>query len=71
MLKSVFYPAVAMALVLLVIWLIHKTTTKSRKETKRNKKKPPNAYETMPYYFPTEQVDIVKKMKPKRRRKKR
>jgi len=67
----VLYPAVAVTLILSVLWLIHKATAKNRKETKRNKKKSPNAYETMPYYFPTEQVDIVKKMKPKRRRKKR
>jgi hypothetical protein len=40
---------------------------------KRKKKKgtPPSSYETMPHYFPTEQVDIVKKMKPRARRKKR
>jgi len=40
---------------------------------KREKKKgtPPSSYETMPHYFPTEQVDIVKKTKLGRRRKKR
>jgi len=28
-----------------------------------------NSYITMPHYFSTEQVDIVRKMRPKRRRK--
>jgi hypothetical protein len=38
---------------------------------KKPKKKyaPPSAYSTMPYYFPTEQVDNLGKLKPKRRRK--
>ncbi len=45
-----------------------KMTRKAKKKTK--KKQPPSAYVTMPYYFPTEQVDIVRKIKPKRRRKK-
>ncbi|MGD8505560.1 MAG: hypothetical protein PVF15_02725 [Candidatus Bathyarchaeota archaeon] len=39
-----------------------------RKKTKKGT--PPSSYNTMPHYFPTEQVDIVKKIKPKRRRKK-
>jgi len=40
---------------------------------KKEKKKeiPPSSYNTMPHYFPTEQVDIVKKTKPKRRRKRK
>jgi len=41
---------------------------------KRKKKKetPPSSYNTMPHYFPTEQVDIVRKIKVNRlRRKKR
>jgi len=40
---------------------------------KRKKKKgiPPSSYNTMPHYFPTEQVDIVRKIKPKRLRKKK
>lgn len=33
------------------------------------KKTAPSSYSTMPYYFPTEQVDIVKKMKTKRSKK--
>jgi len=38
-----------------------------KKELKKKAKKgiPPSAYLTMPHYFPTEQVDIVKKMKTK------
>ena len=43
-----------------------------KKEKKKNKKgMPPSSYLTMPHYFPTEQIDIVKKIKPKKRRKKR
>ncbi|UCC27966.1 MAG: hypothetical protein JSW29_00470 [Candidatus Bathyarchaeota archaeon] len=42
-----------------------------KKEKKKAKKSSPSSYVTMPHYFPTEQVDIVKKIKPKRRRKKR
>jgi len=34
---------------------------------KAKKKVPPSSYNTMPHYFPTEQVDIVRKMKSKRR----
>jgi len=35
---------------------------------KAKKRTPPSSYNTMPYYFPTEQVDIVKKkIKSKRR----
>ena len=34
---------------------------------KAEKKVPPSSYNTMPHYFPTEQVDIVRKMKSKRR----
>jgi len=40
---------------------------KGRKKAKKGM--PPSSYITMPHYFPTEQVDIVKKIKPKRRRK--
>jgi len=39
------------------------------KKTVRKKKTAPSSYDTMPYYFPTEQVDIVKRIKSKRRRK--
>ncbi|MFB0567170.1 MAG: hypothetical protein ACETVM_01100 [Candidatus Bathyarchaeia archaeon] len=43
-----------------------------KKEKKKSKKRmPPSSYNTMPHYFPTEQIDIVKKIKPKKRRKKR
>lgn len=43
-----------------------------KKEKKKAKRKTsPSSYVTMPHYFPTEQVDIVKKIKPKRRRKKK
>lgn len=42
-----------------------------QKEKKKIKKMPPNSYITMPHCYPTEQIDIVKKMKPKRRGKKK
>jgi len=42
-----------------------------KKEKKKGKGMPPSSYITMPHYFPTEQVDIVKKIKPKRLRKKK
>ena len=38
-----------------------------KKDKKKSKKKPPSSYNTMPHYFPTEQIDIVKKLKPKKR----
>jgi len=43
------------------------------KKLKRKAKKgmTPSSYASMPYYFPTEQVDIVRKIKPKRRAKRR
>jgi hypothetical protein len=46
---------------------------KGRKKEKKKSKKgmPPSSYNTMPHYFPTEQVDIIKKIKAKRIRKKR
>ena len=34
-----------------------------RKKKNREKKSPPRSYDTMPWYFPTEQVDIVRKLK--------
>jgi len=37
----------------------------TKKEKKRGKGIPPSSYNTMPHYFPTEQVDIVKKIKAK------
>jgi hypothetical protein len=43
-----------------------------RKERKKGRKEmPPSSYVTMPHYFPTEQVDIVKKIKRKKQRKKK
>jgi len=42
---------------------------KGKKKTKGGT--PPSSYITMPHYFPTEQVDIVKKIKLQRRRKKK
>ena len=41
------------------------------KKKAKKKRAPPSSYNTMPYYFPTEQVDIVRKMKSKKRRKKK
>jgi len=38
-----------------------------KRRKKAKKKIPPSSYNTMPHYFPTEQVDIVKKMKSKKR----
>jgi len=43
----------------------------TKKEKKKGKGIPPSSYNTMPHYFPTEQVDIVKKIKSKRRIKKK
>jgi len=40
---------------------------KRRKKAKKGM--PPSSYITMPHYFPTEQVDIVKKVKLKKMRK--
>jgi hypothetical protein len=42
-----------------------------RKKEKKKKGMPPSSYNTMPHYFPTEQIDIVKKIKPKKLRKKK
>ena len=46
---------------------------KGRKKEKKKSKKgmPPSSYNTMPHYYPTEKIDIVKKMKSKRKRKKK
>ena len=45
---------------------------KSRKERKKSKRKtPPSSYITMPHYFPAEQVDIVRKTKSKKQRKRK
>jgi len=40
------------------------------KKKAKKKRMPPSSYTTMPHYFPTEQVDIVKKVKLKKRRRK-
>ena len=42
-----------------------------KKKKKAEKGMPPSSYNTMPHYFPTEQIDIVRKMKSKRRKKKK
>ena len=42
-----------------------------KKKKKAKKGMPPSSYVTMPHYYPTEQIDIVKKIKPIKRRKKR
>jgi hypothetical protein len=34
-----------------------------RKKKNREKKSPPSSYDTMPWYYPTEQVDIIRKLK--------
>ncbi|MDH5782640.1 MAG: hypothetical protein OEZ35_03105 [Candidatus Bathyarchaeota archaeon] len=46
---------------------------KGRKKGKKKAKKeiPPSSYNTMSYYYPTEQVAFVKKLKSKRRGKKK
>ena len=46
---------------------------KGRKKEKKKAKETmaPSSYITMPHYYPTEQIDIVKKIKPKKRRKKK
>jgi hypothetical protein len=45
----------------------------SKKKLKKTTKKsaPPSSYASMPYYFPTEQVDIVRKVRTKKRAKNR
>ncbi|NIP66789.1 hypothetical protein GWM83_01490 [Candidatus Bathyarchaeota archaeon] len=51
--------------------MISRTTGRRRKDKRSEEGRPPTVYETMLHYFPTEQVDIVQKMKSKRGRKKR
>ncbi len=43
----------------------------TRENKKSKRRTPPSSYNTMPHYFPTEQVDIVRKMKSKKRIKKK
>ncbi|MEM3774772.1 MAG: hypothetical protein QXX92_07235 [Candidatus Bathyarchaeia archaeon] len=50
---------------------IRERTMKKRAKRKTKKKPsgvPPSSYLTVPYYFPTEQVDIVDKLKRKKRK---
>jgi hypothetical protein len=47
----------------------HIMRKRSGKKKRRSKRTPPSSYVTMPYYFPTEQVDIINKLG--RRKKKR
>jgi hypothetical protein len=42
-----------------------------RKAKKKPRGTPPSSYVTMPYYFPTEQVDIVDKFGRRKRKRKR
>ena len=44
---------------------------KKLKKTTKKKSAPPSSYTSMPYYFPTEQVDIVRKVRTKKRAKHR
>jgi hypothetical protein len=43
---------------------------RARNLKRKSKKLRPSSYTTVPYYFPTEQVDIVGKLQPRKRRKK-
>jgi hypothetical protein len=36
---------------------------------KKTRRRVPSSYNTMPYYFPTEQVDIVGKIQPRKKEK--
>ena len=43
--------------------------SRRKKDKKKGKRgTSPASYNTMPHYFPTEQVDIVRKMKSRKRR---
>jgi len=33
------------------------------RKKKNREKSPPSSYDTMPWYYPTEQVDIIRKLK--------
>ena len=44
---------------------------RTRHLKRRSKRVPPSSYVTLPYYFPAEQVDIVKKLKRKKKRRKK
>jgi len=45
--------------------------TRTRHLKRKSKKTRPSSYTTVPYYFPTEQVDIVSKLERKRKRSKK
>jgi hypothetical protein len=58
--------------ILVVVFAVMKlrsTSNESKKGSEKKAKKPvtPSSYTSMPYYFPTEQVDIVRKAKSRRR----
>jgi len=44
---------------------------RARNLKRKSKKDRPSSYATVPYYFPTEQVDIVSKLRPVKKRKKK
>jgi hypothetical protein len=44
---------------------------KAERSKQKSNGRPPRVYDTMPYYFPTEQVDIVGKLKVKKRKRKK
>jgi hypothetical protein len=44
---------------------------RARHSKRKSKNVPPSSYTTVPYYFPTEQVDIVSKLRPRKKRKKK
>ena len=44
---------------------------RARRKREKSKRVPSSSYVTVPYYFPTEQVDIVNKLRPRKKRKKK
>jgi len=44
---------------------------RARRSKRKSKNVPPSSYVTVPYYFPTEQVDIVSKLRPRKKKKKK
>jgi hypothetical protein len=44
---------------------------RSGRKKRRSKRTPPSSYVTMPYYFPTEQVDIVNKLGQRKKKRKK
>jgi len=49
----------------------HIMRERARHSERRSKGSRPSSYVTMPYYFPTEQVDIVNKLRSTKKRKKK